>query len=304
MSETQTGSASARRWLLAGALAGAAIAAATLVRGGAPSASGTAPSVPGDAVAMVNGRPITRDALARFTGAIAREQGRLDLDPAEQRRILDRLIDEELLLQHGITLGLDRSEPSARRAIVAAVIDTLTTAEMREPQRGELETFYRDSGKTFVRPGPVQVEMALVPIGAISQQEAKRRAGEIARRARAGESLTTLAAVLGEPLDPPLTAGKTHFDALRDRVGGIVAQALARLSPGEISDPVQAMDGYWVVRLVAREPDVMPPLDDVVEAVRQAWVQHEHDTLLTRAIEKLRQGAELTIADPALARAE
>jgi hypothetical protein len=302
MSVAQAGSASARRWLLVGALAGIAIAAATLVRGGAQSGSDTAPSVPADAVAVVNGEPVTRDALARFIGAIAREQGRTDLDPAEQRRILDRLIDEELLLQHGIALGLDRSEPSARRAIVSAVIDTLTTAGMREPQRDELEALLRDSGKTFARPGPLQVEVARVPIGAISQSEAKRSAGEIARRARAGESLEGLAALLGEPLDPPLPAGPIAFEALRDRVGGIVAQASARLSPGEISDPVQAADGYWVVRLVAREPDALPPLDAVAEAVKQLWTQREHDALLTREIEKLRARAEVSIADPALAR--
>lgn len=301
MSEMQRGSASALRWLVVGAIAGAAIAAATLVRGGAPNAPGAAAGVPSEAVAMVNGKPVTRDALARFTGAVARERGRLDLDPAEQRRILDRLIDEELLLQHGIALGLDRSEPSARRAIVSAVIDTLTTAEMRDPDRSELEAFYRDYGKTLVRAGAVQVEVAFVAVGAIAEDDAKQRAIEIARRARAGESLAALAAALGQPLDPSLPAGPTNFDALRDRFGNVVVQALARLAPGEISDPVRAMDGYWVTRLVAREPDVVPPLDDVADAVQQAWVQHEHDALLTREIERLRKQADVTITDAALA---
>jgi len=304
MSGAQRGSASALRWLIAGAIAGAAFAAATLVRGGAPNAAGTTASVPSEAVAIVNGMPITRDALARFTGAIARERGGLDLDPAEQRRILDRLIDEELLLQHGIALGLDRSEPSARRAIVSAVIDTLTTAEMRDPDRSDLEAFYRDYGKTLARAGAVQVELAFVPVGAIAEDEAKRRAVEIARRARAGESLAALSMALGQPLDPPLPAGATNFAALRDRFGNVVVQALAHLAPGEISDPVRAMDGYWVTRLVAREPDVVPPLDDVADAVQQAWVQHEHDALLTHEIERLRKQAAVAITDPALAGAQ
>jgi hypothetical protein len=300
MSEMQRGSASALRWLVVGVIAGAAIAAATLVRGGAPNATRATASVPSEAVAVVNGKPVTRDALARFTGAIARERGRLELDPAEQRRILDRLIDEELLLQHGIALGLDRSEPSARRAIVSAVIDTLTTAEMRDPDRSDLEAFYRDYGKTLARAGAVQVEVAFVPVGAIAEDDAKQRASEIARRARAGESL----AALGQPLDPPLAAGPTNFDVLRDRFGNVVVQALAHLAPGEISDPVRAMDGYWVTRLVAREPDVVPPLDDVADAVQQAWVQHEHDALLTHEIERLRKQAAVAITDPALAGAQ
>jgi len=298
MSEARTRVAHASRWLVAGALAGAVIAAVTLVRGRAPEGTG---AVPAEAVALVNGHAITRDALARYTGAMARERGRIDLDPAEQRRILDRLIDEELLLQYGIALGLDRSEPNARRAIVSAVVDSLTTATMREPERAELEGFYRERGQPFARSGPLQVELALVPVGAIAEDQAKRRAGEIAQRARAGESLTALAGELGEAIDPPLPPGPTTNDALRDRFGGIVVQALARLAPGETSDPVRAMDGYWVVRVVAREPDVTPPLDDVLDAVRQAWTQHEHDARLQEEIAALREAASVEIADPELA---
>jgi hypothetical protein len=301
VSEAQRGTASALRWLVVGAIAGAAIAAATLVRGGAPNPAGAAAGVSSEAVAMVNGKPVTRDALALFTGAIARERGRLELDPAEQRRILERLIDEELLLQHGIALGLDRSEPSARRAIVSAVIDTFTTAGMRDPDRSELEAFYREYGKTLARAGALQIEVAFVPVGAVAEDVAKQRAIEIARRARAGESLAALAAALGQPLDPPLPAGPTNFDTLRDRFGNVVVQALARLAPGEISDPVRAMDGYWVTRLVAREPDVVPPLDDVADAVQQAWFQREHDALLQREIERLRNQSDVTITDATLA---
>ncbi len=301
MNESPRTSPTALRWLVLGAIAGAAIAGATLVRGGAPDSVGATALPSSDIVATVNGKPVTREALARYIGALARERGSLDLNPAEQRRLLDRLIDEEVLLQYGVALGLERSEASARRAIVAAVIDTLTTSEMREPDRSELEAFYRDYGKTVARAGAVEVELALVPVGALAEDDAKARATEIARRARAGESLATLADELAQPLDPPLAAGPTYFDALRDRFGNVVVQALAQLSPGAVSDPVRAMDGYWVTRLVTREPDVVPPLDDVTDAVQQAWVQHEHDALLTREIERLRTQADVTITDPALA---
>lgn len=293
MNDVRPAAANAQRWLIVGALAGVAIAAATLVRSGAPGGAGA--GVPAEAVALVNGEAITRDELARFTGAIARERGRVDLDPAEQRRILDRLIDEELLLQHGIALGLDRSEPSARRAIVSAVVDTLTTNSMREPTRDELEAFYAERSADFARPGPLQVEVALVPVPAIPEAEAKQRAAEITRRARAGEAFATLAEQLAAPLDPPLPAGPTSVDALRDRVGGIVVQALARLSPGETSDPVRAMDGWWVAQLVSRDADVAPPLDAVIEPVRQAWIQKDHDERLREEITTLRESATIEI---------
>jgi hypothetical protein len=63
------------------------------------------------------------------------------------------------------------------------------------------------------------------------------------------------------------------------------------------------MDGYWVVRVVARESDVAPPLGEVIESVRQAWIQHEHDARLEDEIAALRADASIEIADPELASA-
>jgi hypothetical protein len=293
----------ARLWLAAGAAIGIAVAAASLVQsGGAP-----APAPPpargadsGDAVAIVNGQPITREALARFVVAIARGRGRLELDRAEKQRVLAHLIDEELLLQRGLALGLDRREPDVRRAIVAAVVDSITTESMTEPTREALQKYLRDNPAQFVRPGRVVIKAARIPLDRPSPAEAPGRAAEAARRARAGESLGPLGAELGAPIDPPLPTGPIAIDALRDRAGELVVQAVARLAPGETTDPVRTMDGYWIVRLVAREPDVQPALEDVYELVRQAWTQKEHDDRLADAMAALHADAKIEILDPEL----
>ena len=146
-------SRSALLWLVAGAVLGIAVAAASLVHGGAakPIAARAAADA-SDAVARVNGEPITRDSMARFANAIAHSRGRLELDDDERRRVLARLVDEELLFQRGLALGMDRSEPSARRAIVSAMMDSLTADNTREPTREELEQLLRDDPGDFVRP--------------------------------------------------------------------------------------------------------------------------------------------------------
>ena len=292
---------SAQLWLAIGAAAGVAIAAASLVQGGgAPRTASRAASAPADALAIVNGHPIPREAMARFAAAVARERGRLELDAAERKRLLSRLIDEELLLQRGIELGLERREPSARGAILSAVVDSITTAESREPTRAELEQTLRENPASFARPGRVTIEAARVPLAFPSSAEAPRRAAQITERARAGEPLAALAAALAQPIDPPLPPGPLSMDALRDRAGTLVVQAIAKLAPGETSDPVRAMDGYWVLRLVAREPDVSPPLDDVWEPVNQLWQQQQHTAQLESALAKLRGAAQIEIVDPEL----
>ncbi|RIK98486.1 MAG: hypothetical protein DCC71_20970, partial [Proteobacteria bacterium] len=173
-----SGGRSARIWLALGAALGIAVASATLVR--RDSAPGGAAAASGDVVATVNGQPVTRDKLARFAATLARERGRLELDAAERRRILERLIDEELLLQRGVALGLERSDPAARGAIVSAVMDAITSEQAREPERAELEALYREHANEWARPGRVTVEAARVPADAA---DADARGAEIARRA-------------------------------------------------------------------------------------------------------------------------
>jgi hypothetical protein len=129
--------------LALGAAAGVALAGAALLRGGPAEPASGAES--GDAVAWVNGQPVARESFARFVAGVARDRGGLDLDEAARREILDRMIDEELLLQQGLDLGLARREPAARRAIVSAVVDLVTTEEgPAEPTPEELEALHAE----------------------------------------------------------------------------------------------------------------------------------------------------------------
>src|ERR1044071_7198253 len=87
-----------RALLIAGLIGGAAMAAAGLI-------GGDRKALPPQVVATVNQHPILRDAWLRAVAAVASEQNR-ELTADDRRHILDRLIDEELLVQQGLALGL------------------------------------------------------------------------------------------------------------------------------------------------------------------------------------------------------
>ena len=275
--------------LVAGAMAGIGLAAASIVR------SGRAQSVlPEDGVAIVNGEVITQEAFAQFVGALASERKSIDLDAATRQRLLDRMIDEELLLQRGIELGLPRYERSARRAIVAAVVSAVTAeAEAAEPSEGELRTFYQDAAERFMRPGRIELDVAFVKDGSGPDVVASRRAGELARRAREGEPFSALAAELGNatPLVPPREF--IALDEVRERLGPSAALAVERLSPGEVSDPVRGAAGYFVIALRARTAPEPIPFEQARDSVRAEYLRSVGERALARYLGQLRASAEI-----------
>jgi hypothetical protein len=293
----------ARRWLAAGALAGVALAALALLRG-QPAAPDAAPAPPdGDAVAWVDGAPISREAFARLAAQVARQRGDLELDAAARGELLERLIDEELLLREGLALGLARREPTARRAIVSAVVEGIgASGGGAEPDRAALEALYTETREQWRRPGGVRIEAALVTVpagsGPAEDTAARARALALAGRARAGEPLAALAAAEAAAPQPPLPEAPVPLEALRARLAAPALEALGGLAPGEVSEPVRSAEGWWVVRLVAREPDEVPPLDAILPELRNVWIQRQHERAIRDHLDALRERVEIQIAEP------
>jgi len=275
--------------LLVGALAGIGLAAASIIRSGRAQRT-----LPPDAVAIVNGEVITQEAFAEFAGALASERKSLELDSATRQRLLDRMIDEELLLQRGIELGLPRYERSARRAIVAAVVSAVTAeAETVEPSEDELRAFYREAAERFTRPGRVELDVAAVGDGSRPDAAAYQQALELARRARAGEDFGRLAAELGDPtaLLPP--RGPIGLDEVRERLGPSAALAVERLSVGEVSDPVRAAAGYFVIALRVRTAAQPVPFEQARDSVRAEYLRNVGERALARYLAQLRASADV-----------
>lgn len=277
----------ARLLLVLGVVAGVAAAAVGLVRSGRQ-----APELSEDDVALVNGERITAEAFAQLEAAVTAERRGTPLDDTQRQRILDRLVDEELLLQRGIELGLARLEPTARRAIVSAVVATVTTdAEAEEPDEDTLRSFYGEASDRFRRPGRVRVEVLFASTGVRPEVQAFERASEAARRLRAGEDFSSVDQALGDPQRSALPGGPLAPETLREYLGPSPAQAAVSLAPGEVSDPVRGGAGYYVLRLVEQLGGELAPFEEVRDRVRSEWLREQGERALGDYLEDLRAQA-------------
>jgi len=283
--------------LTVGATAGIALAAWGLVGSGPAT-----PSLEG-AVAVVNGQPLSREAFDRFVVAVAEERRTAVLPLEERQRMLDRLVDEELLLQHGLGLGLARHEPTARRVIVQSVIAAVTgAAEDVDPSEADLREYYARNPDRFVRSGRITVEALAAVVGPRGQdgagdEAARALATRAAASLKAGATLSEVRAALPGMDAPPLPAGPLPAETIRRYLGPTAALRARSLGPGEVTEPFRASASYLVLRGLDRQEERVPPFEEVAAQVRAEWVRTRGEEALRRFLDDLRAAAELEQAD-------
>src|SRR5262245_56154397 len=278
--------------LVAGAVVGAALAAAGLT------ASAHSGALPAGVVALVNGQPIGTEAYGRMLQAVASDK-RDPLTADDRQHVLDRIIEEELLVQRGLGLGLARQDRRVRADLITTVIDgVVSDANEREPSGEEVAAFFTANRDFFAGPGRIRVRQVFVRVTTPSDPAAQARAEEAARRLRGGESFEAVAAVLGDPPLSTLPDAPLPPSKLRDYVGPTALRAALELGVGEVSEPVRSGTGYHVLQVVERQPDAVPALDEIRPQVVAEFRRRAGERALREYLDELRASATVVVAEP------
>jgi parvulin-like peptidyl-prolyl isomerase len=282
-------------WLGAGALAGIAAAGLSLLGSGAG-----APALPEDVVATVNGASVRAADYQRALAALDGDR-RNPVGEAERRFVLDRLVDEELLAQRALELGLARSDRLVRSQLVQAMVAAITEdAALDEPDEATLRAFHAAHAEWFAEPVRLHARQLWVRAApARSEDEARARAGEAAARLRAGEAFDSVAAALGDALVAPLPDAPLPVAKLVEYAGPAAFAALAQTAPGSVSEPLPLSGGFQVLVLSARAGGSAPPYEAIADTVRVEWRRRAGDEALRRYLAELRERAEIRVAGPA-----
>ena len=181
--------------------------------------------VPGrDAIATVDGVEVSRADFDRALGALAADK-RTPLTNADARRALDRLIDEELLVQRGLDFGLGTLDLAVRKAVVDAMVQ-FAAAETagRQPDDDELRAFYAG------RPGLVRTARRCACVSSAFRRATQASVEAMREALRAGKDFDVAARSAGGEVvivpDMLLPARK-----LGDYAGPSVRDAAVALKP-------------------------------------------------------------------------
>lgn len=203
-------------------------------------------------VATVNGDPITRDRVIDALGVTSAPQA----DPATAGKVLDRLIDEQVVVQRAIEKKVDR-DPQVAREMDAARRDILRRAylddisnDITAPTRQEVRQYYQQHPDLFSRRRVYSFRVLSLP----------------GMRERAGEIQSQVTRARGLPdLMPWLQHNDVEFvDSATQKPAELIPMEalprLARMRDGQLAMTVDGDD----VEIVQLSSSRLEPIDIAV----------------------------------------
>jgi len=287
--------------LLLGAALGLGLASAGLLE--APRDPGRLPL---DAAAVVGDRTILRVDYQRVLAGVAGDL-RSPVDEAMRKRVLDRMIDEELLVQRALELGLAVIDRRVRGELTSGLIDSIVTeVDGEEPSARDVARHYDENVDFFTRPGRLRARTIYF---SARRNDGDARGTALARataaRARllAGEDADAVEAALGDRQVSPVPNALLPASKIRDYVGPSVLEALQGLEAGRWSEPVESGAGVHLAIALEREGRVVPALAEIESLVRQDLQRRRGDEALRAYLDELRARTPILIdeavyADP------
>lgn len=287
-----------------------AVAAAALgmscaaVLAAAAGCGGRAPEDPAKAVvATVGDRAVTRGQLdAYMAAALGSPEEAASADVMVKSRLLDQLLDEELLLEAAAQEGLSISEDEARQAapegqgpgedLKRSLLQRKLKAEVIlggvSVAEEDIRTYYDQHKSELQRPAHVVFRQIL--LDAKGDAEAVRRL--LDREPSRFEEIAAERSLAPDGGRPQAIEEAILPDALR--------AAMTKLSPGEISPVVDDPQGWFIVRLEERQPEQAPSLEEARKTIELRLLQERGQARYQEFVTSLRQKTDVKLTQAAL----
>lgn len=259
-------------------------------------AKGTAVrSFPPEDVATVNGRHILRSDFRTQT-QVETGQPFEQATPAERVKVLNEMIDEEVLVQRGLEVDLAASDPDVRSALVAGV-DLQVDADVisQQPTQADLYAYFQKHIDKYSSDGVMRIRDLVMPIGDKPDQAMANAQTASAELGKGGD-VDAIAPRFGLK-DSGRIDKDDNFDfAVRAKLGDEVYNAARGLTAGQASIPVKQPDGIHIVVMVKRIASVKLDFAQAADNVWQDYKKDRREQMERANLKYLRSRADIVLA--------
>ena len=259
--------------------------------------SSSSGKLPPGAIARVGSQLITQAGFER----VARDLATDKRTPGDEDRnfALQRIIEEELLVQRGIELGFPETAPEIRKALAAAVItQVIAEAEALAPSSEELREFYDGDANFFTQSERLQVRWLRTTeaVPAVEKGQAQAVHGRIV----AACGIKDIPQSMHFDVVSELPNKLLPLTKLMDYMGPTLARQATQIQPGECSEPIRINDAYHVLYLEAYQPRQRPEFNDIKDVVEAEYIRRAGEKALLDYLKWLRNRTEIIIDEAKL----
>jgi peptidyl-prolyl cis-trans isomerase SurA len=234
-------------------------------------------------------------------------------------RILTRMIERRLQMQHAKTKGVDASEEDLRRTAMdlqqrgtPVNLDDpkqknelkeqliLLTLENREVRTGvmvsdaDIRRFYESHLTLFMLPEEYRIsQILMLPRKNESRKELRARAREAHDQLRKGVEFDDVALRYSDA--PDATRGGALGFIRQGEMDPPIERAVAALQPGQVSDPVETAEGIQIIRLDEKKSAQFRPLEEVKNEMQGIVFQQKSADRYQRWMTELKSKAYIEV---------
>ena len=244
-------------------------------------------SLPDNVAAVVNDKIIPSERYQTVIQLIKNDK-RDDLTDIDRKMALERIIEEELLVQYAYQNGFLEADDLLRKSIVRSVVDSIAEQSISViPNEKTLRDFYQDNLPLFT----IDEQFRIVILS--SQNGSDINAGKIIWQD--SYDIPLLMNEIGSIKKLEISSDFISKYRLGTLIGPLLRDVVLSLKLGETSEPLETIYGYSIVTLIDKKGRVIPDFKEINEIVLQEYKRRQRETILNDLLSDLKKQSDINI---------
>jgi len=254
------------------------------------------------AVAIVNDVDITEDQFLKYAINLG-----ADIEEEEDREILElileRMIEEELLVQRGLELDLHTKDVQVRKELIQQVINFIIKIENAEPTNNQLEDYFLKNIKRYESNKKIQINTIFIKsldpgsqfLGTEYDYKTLENKFDQIYNDIESKSFTEAKNNYNQETFFEIPRDLINIKDCKQYLGPTICKTLSSFKKNQISNPLFYQDGFYIIKL---EDNIKPKVDssffeDMKDKVLFDYNNERDDNRLKDYIQYLKDNAEI-----------
>jgi len=244
-------------------------------------------SLPNDVVATVNDKIIPSERYQTVIQLIENDK-RDGLTEIDRKMALERIIEEELLVQYAYQNGFLEADDLLRKSIVRSVVDSIVEQSISViPDKNILRDFYQDNLPVFT----LDEQYRIVILSSQDRSDITA-AKQIWQQSYDIQKLENEIESIRQLEIPSGFISKLRLGTL---IGPLLREVVLSIRIGETSKPIETIYGYSIVTLIDKKNKIVPEYSEIQEVVLQEFRRRQREDILDELLIDLKRQSDINI---------